>query len=179
MVYSINPDQPEETIRLLSWQPLGKIKSILKTLNPSNRRRDSGDFLKVSTNQFNSCWLAPDGVTIVPEVYDLARSNALVEGYPGKVLYGADEYLKRTVRFNVGPKGHLSEPQLFAEKGEFGSAVDGEGNVYIADGQVYVFNSSGKEIGMIETPERPSTVAVAGDTLFITGRNALYAVRLK
>jgi hypothetical protein len=179
MVYSINPDQPEETIRLLSWQPLGKKKNILKTLNPSNRRRDSGDFLKVSTNQFNSCWVAPDGVTIVPEVYDLARSNALVEGYPGKVLYGIDEYLKRTVRFNVGPKGHLSEPQLFAEKGEFSSATDSEGNVYIADGQVYVFDASGKEIGMIETPERPSTIVVAGNTLFITGRNALYAVKLK
>lgn len=178
-VYSISPDRPEETVRSLSWQPLGKMKNILKTLNPSNRRRDSGDFLKVSTNQFNSCWVAPDGVTIVPEVYDLARSNALVEGYPGKVIYGSDEYLKRTVRFNVGPKGHLSEPQLFAEKGEFSSAVDGEGNVYIADGQVYVFDASGKEIGMIETPERPSTIVVAGDTLFITGRNALYAVKLK
>lgn len=179
LVYAMNADQPEETMHLLPKIPVDNVKSIVKTLNPSNRRRDSGDFLKVSTNRFNSCWLAPDGVTIVPEVYDLARSNALVEGYPGKVIYGSDEYLKRTVRFNVGPKGHLSEPQLFAEKGEFSSAVDGGGNVYIADGQVYVFDASGKEIGMIETPERPSTIAVAGDTLFITGRNALYAVKLK
>lgn len=179
LVYAMNPDQPEETMHLLQKVPLEKVTGIVKTLNPSNRRRDSGDFLKVSTNQFNECWLAPDGVTIVPVVYDLARSNALVEGYPGKVLYGADEYLKRTVRFNVGPEGHLSEPQLFAEKGEFSSAVDSRGNVYIADGQVYVFDPSGKEINMIETPERPSTITVAGDTLFITGRSALYAVKLK
>lgn len=178
-VYSINTDRPDETIRRLLWLPLGKVHHFVKTLNPSNRRRDSGDFLKVSTNLFNSCWIAPDMVTIVPQVYDLARSNALVEGYPGKVLYGADEYLKRTVRFTVGPKGHLSEPKLFAEKGEFGSALDSVGNVYIADGQVYVFDSSGKEINMIETPERPSTVTVAGDTLFITSRNALYAFKLK
>ena len=166
-------------MHLLQKVPVEKVTGIVKTLNPSNRRRDSGDFLKVSTNQFKECWLAPDGVTIVPVVYDLARSNALVEGYPGKVLYGADEYLKRTVRFNVGPQGHLSEPQLFAEKGEFSSAVDSQGNVCIADGQVYVFDPSGKEINMIETPERPSTITVAGDTLFITGRNALYAVKLK
>ncbi len=179
LVYAMNPDQPEESMHLLPKVPLEKVTSIVKTLNPSNRRRDSGDFLKVSTNQFKECWLAADGVTIVPVVYDLARSNALVEGYPGKVLYGADEYLKRTVRFNVGPQGHLSEPQLFAEKGEFSSAVDSQGNVYIADGQVYVFDPSGKEVNMIETPERPSTVTVAGDTLFITGRNALYAVKLK
>ena len=179
LVYAMNPDQPEESMHLLQKVPVEKVTGLVKTLNPSNRRRDSGDFLKVSTNQFTECWLAPDGVTIVPVVYDLARSNALVEGYPGKVLYGADEYLKRTVRFNVGPQGHLSEPRLFAEKGEFSTAVDSQGNVYIADGQVYVFDPSGKEINMIETPERPSTITVAGDTLFITGRNALYAVKLK
>ncbi|MCF0070354.1 SMP-30/gluconolactonase/LRE family protein [Dyadobacter sp. CY261] len=182
LVYSINTDKPEETIRRLLWLPLGKKKDIVKTLNPSNRRRDSGDLLKVSTNEFNTCWVAPDLVTIVPEIYDLARSNALVEGYPGKVLYGTDEYLKRTFRFNVGPKGHLSEPQLFAEKGEFSSAVDREGNVYIADGQIYVFDPSGKEINLIETPERPSTIVLAGEngnTLFITGRNGLYAIRVK
>jgi len=179
LVYAMNPDQPEETMHLLQKMPLDKVTGIVKTLNPSNRRRDSGDFVKVSTNTFKECWLAPDGVTIVPVVYDLARSNALVEGYPGKVLYGTDEYLKRTVRFNVGPQGHLSDPQLFAEKGEFSTAADGQDNVYIADGQVYVFDSSGKEMGMIETPERPSTLTVSGDTLFITGRNALYAVKLR
>ncbi|MGG7661305.1 glycosyl hydrolase family 28-related protein [Dyadobacter sp. BHUBP1] len=179
LVYAINPNQPEESIHLLRKVAIESVTGIVKTLNPSNRRRDSGDFLKVSTNPFKECWLAPDGVTIVPAVYDLARSNALVEGHPGKVLYGADEYLKRTVRFKVGPQGHLMEPRLFAEKGEFSSAVDREGNVYIADGQVYVFDPSGKEINVIETPERPSTVIVAGNTLFMTGRNALYAVKLK
>lgn len=182
LVYAMNPEQPEETMHLLQKVPVEKVAGIVKTLNPSNRRRDSGDFLKVSTNQFKECWLAPDGVTVVPAVYDLARSNALVEGYPGKVLYGADEYLKRTVRFNVGPQGHLSEPRLFIEKGEFSSTVDDQGNVYIADGQVYVFDPSGKEINMIETPERPATIVLAGknsDTLFITGRGALYAVKVK
>lgn len=181
-VYSINVDKPEETIRPLLWLPLGKKKDVVKTLNPSNRRRDSGDFLKVSTNLFNACWVAPDMVTIVPQVYDLARSNALIEGYPGKVVYGADEYLKRTFRFTVGPKGHLSDPQLFAEKGEFSSAVDNQGNVYIADGQIYVFDPSGKEINVIETPERPATIVFGGknnDTLFITGRTGLYAIKIK
>jgi sugar lactone lactonase YvrE len=183
LVYAMNPDQPEETMHLLEKEPLGKVSKIEKTLNPSNRRRDSGDFSKVSTNQFNECWLAPDGVTIIPVVYDLARSNALIEGISlGKVVYGADEYLKRTVRFNVGSNGHLTDPQIFAEKGEFSSAVDRDGNVYIADGQIYVYDPSGKEINLIETPERPSTIVFGGennDTLFITGRNGLYSVRVE
>ena len=60
--------------------------SVVKTLNPSNRRRDSGDFLKVSTNQFKECWLAPDGVTIVPAVYDLARSMRWSKGTRAKLF---------------------------------------------------------------------------------------------
>lgn len=182
LVYTMNPDQPEESMHLLPKVPLEQVAKITKTLNPSNRRRDSGDFNKVSTNQFTECWLAPDGTTVVPVVYDLARSNALIEGYPGKLVYGADEYLKRTVRFTVGPKGHLSDPQLFAEKGEFSSAVDEQGNVYIADGQIYVFDPSGNEIRMIETPERPATIVFGGknnDTLFITGRTGLYAIKIE
>lgn len=182
LVYAMNPEKPEETMHLLKKVPLGTVSNVFKTLNPSNRRRDSGDFNKVSTNQFQECWLAPDGITIIPVVYDLARSNALVEGFPGKVLYGADEYLKRTVQFNVGKEGHLSEPQLFAEKGEFSSAVDSDGNVYIADGQIYIYDKTGKPIGDIIIPERPATIVFGGkdnQTLFITGRTALYSVKIK
>jgi polygalacturonase len=182
LVYSMDPDSAEETIQLLDKVSLNKVTTIAKTLNPSNRRRDSGDFYKVSINKFIECWLAPDGQTVIPVVYDLARSNALVEGYPSKTLYGADEYLKRTVKFTVGKEGHLSDPQIFAEKGEFGSAVDAEGNVYIADGQIYKFDQTGKSLGVIEVPERPSTIVFGGildDTLFITTRNSLYGVKIK
>ncbi|WP_138483395.1 glycosyl hydrolase family 28-related protein [Dyadobacter bucti] len=182
LVYAMNPDQPEETMHLLEKAPLEKVAKIHKTLNPSNRRRDSGDFNNVSTNNFKECWIAPDGVTIIPVVYDLARSNSLIEGFPGKPLYGADEYLKRTVKFNVGPKGYLTDPQIFTEKGEFSSTVDDEGNVYIADGQIYIYDKTGKQIGEIEVPERPSTIVIGGEnnrTLFITTRNSLYATGIK
>ena len=182
LVYSMDPEHPEETIHLLDKLPIDSVKNIQKTLNPSNRRRDSGDFNKVSTNKFAECWVAPDGVTIIPVVYDLARSNALIEGVPGKVLYGADEYLKRTVRLNVGPQGYLSDPKIFAEKGEFSSTVDDQGNVYIADGQIYIFDKDGKALGEIEVPERPATIVLGGEnnnTLFITGRTAFYSVKVK
>ncbi|TLU99614.1 gluconolaconase [Dyadobacter luticola] len=181
LVYAMNPDQPEETMHLLEKMPVEKLANIQKTLNPSNRRRDSGDFTKVSTNNFTECWVAPDGVTVVPVVYDLARSNALVEGFPGKVMYATDEYLKRTYRFNVGSKGHLIDPQIFAEKGEFSSAVDSQGNVYIADGQIYVYDKTGKEINVIEVPERPTTIVIGGkenNMLYVTTRNGFYAKKL-
>lgn len=181
LIYSIDPNHPEETIKLLPKVPVSEVKQIYKTLNPSNRRRDSGDFNKVSANKFSHYYLAPDGVTAIPVVYDLARSNSLTNAYPGKPLYTTDEYLKRTVKFNVGKEGYLSDPEIFVEKGEFSSATDHKGNVYVADGQIYYYDPKGSLIGEITTPERPSTIVFGGNdgqTLYITGRNSLYRVQI-
>jgi len=52
-----------------------------------------------------------------------------------------------------------------------------QGNVYIADGQVYVYDSSGKQIKVIKVPERPTSLTFGGKdgkTLFVTGHNGLY-----
>lgn len=182
LAYSIDPKNPEETIRLMDRVPIENVKTVYKTLNPANRRRDSGDFTKVSAYKFKDYFVAPDGMTVIPVVYDIARSNSLVEGYPGKTLYGTDEYLKRTYKLDVGKEGYLSNPKLFAERGEFCSAVDKDGNVYIADGQVYVYDKTGKLLKEIDVPERPSTMVFGGkdgNTLYITARSALYSIKVK
>ena len=89
-----------------------------------------------------------------------------------------DEYDKRTVRLDVDSGGYLSGLIPFAEKGEFSAAQDKQGNVYVADGDIYVFDKNGKQTGRIRTPERPTTITFGGkdkNTLFITGRSALYS----
>jgi sugar lactone lactonase YvrE len=58
-------------------------------------------------------------------------------------------------------------------------AVDKKGNVYIAAGQVYVYDRSGKLVDTILVPERPSQLlfgGLNGHTLFILARSSLYAV---
>jgi hypothetical protein len=182
LVYSVNPANPEETIRKLERIQMGSIDNVYKALYPSNRWRDYHDFNTISVNRDSLCFLAPDGKTIIPICYDLARSCALVEAIPGKPMYAADEYDKRTVRLSVDSKGYVSDLKHFAEKGEFSSIPDIAGNVYVADGQVYIFNNEGKQTGMIAVPERPSTITFGGKdgkTLFITGRNALYCVEFR
>jgi sugar lactone lactonase YvrE len=86
------------------------------------------------------------------------------------------------VRLDADSKGYVSGLKYFAEKGEFSSIPDKQGNVYIADGDIYIFNNEGKQTGIIHVPERPSTLALAGKdgkTLFITGRSALYRVETR
>jgi sugar lactone lactonase YvrE len=123
--------------------------------------------------------VASDGVTIIPIVYDLARSTALAEAYPGKLLYTTDEYDKRTVSMIVSKEGYASDLKYFVERGEFASVTDAQGNVYIADGQLYIYNSAGKQIGEIKEPERPTGITFGGKdhkTLYITGHNSLYSL---
>lgn len=181
LVYSLNPNHPEETVQLLKKVPMGSVANLYKALYPSNRWRDFHDFNTVSVNRAEECWLAPDERTIVPVCYDLARSCALAEAFPGKPMFAADEYDKRTVKMDVDPKGYLSNLSYFAEKGEFCSIPDQSGNVLVADGDLYTFDQNGKETGMISTPERPTSLVFGGksrNTLFVTGKTSLYRIDL-
>ncbi|MDP4209290.1 MAG: glycosyl hydrolase family 28-related protein [Bacteroidota bacterium] len=182
LVYAVNPDNAEETIQKLDKVAMGTINPVYKALYPSNRWRDYHDFNEVSLNRSEECFVAPDGKTIIPVCYDLARSCALVEAFPGKPLYAVDEYDKRTVKYAVDAKGYISDLKYFAEKGEFSSVPDNQGNVYVADGEIYVYDRDGKQTQIIRVPERPSSIvfdSVNGSTLFITGRTALYRVAVK
>ena len=78
--------------------------------------------------------------------------------------------------------GSLKNFRLFAEQGGESVAVDSRGNVYIAAGQVHVYDPAGKRIDTIEVPERPIQLMFGGadrKTLFIAARTSLYSVRMK
>ena len=179
-VYSVDPENPDGSIHLLPRVPMGSIAHPFKVLYPAHRWRDYHDFNTVSVNKPEECFVAPDGVTIIPVVYDLARSTALATGYPGQPLYLIDEYDKRTVRTDVSPEGYLSDLTYFAERGEFSTITDKSGYVYIADGEVYRYDPQGKKTGLIPTPERPTSITFGKDqkTLYITGHHSLYEVAI-
>jgi len=181
-VYSIDPNNPEETIKALPKAPMGSISPVHKALYPSNRWRDFHDFNTVVMFKPEECFVAPDGKTIIPNQYDLARGSSLLEAYPGKPFYASDEYDKRMVRMDVAADGTLSNLEYFVEWGEFGSAVDEDGNLYVADGHIYIFDKNGNKKGMIQVPERPTSIQFGGkdgNTLFLTSRSGLFRIKIK
>jgi sugar lactone lactonase YvrE len=72
--------------------------------------------------------------------------------------------------------------KLFAERGGNAVVTDARGNVYIADGNVSVYDKHGRQTGTLETPERATGLAFGGPdkrTLFIGARSSLYAIQTR
>ena len=60
--------------------------------------------------------------------------------------------------------------------------IDNEGNVYLSNKYVSVFDKTGKKITSIEVPEMPSNLCFGGkkrDILFITARTSVYTLKMK
>ncbi len=113
---------------------------------------------------------------------DVLRTFRIAPAIKGKAFYAINEAGLNTWSFKVGPDGTLSEAKLFANEGGESLAVDNQGNVYIAAGQILVFNPEGEQIDVIEVPQRPTSFVFGGKdgkTLFITARTSLYSVRTK
>ena len=113
---------------------------------------------------------------------DILRTFRIAPAIKGKTFYATNEAGLKTWSFKVGPDGTLSDAKLFVNEGGESLAVDNQGNVYIAAGQILVFNPEGEQIDVIEVPQRPTSFVFGGDdhkTLFITARTSLYGVRTK
>jgi hypothetical protein len=141
-------------------------------------------------------YLSPDGTTFISagkdfvagtmswgiKSSDLLRSFSLAAAMPGRPFYVTSEAEVMTWTGTLGPDGNFTAFKPFVQQGGEGVAVDAEGNVYLAAGQIYVYKPSGKLIDTIETPERPIQLAFGGKdgrTLFIAARSSLYGVRTR
>lgn len=98
---------------------------------------------------------------------------------PGKKFYLVQDEIHKTYSFDVLANGALSNPLLFAERGDYQAIADKLGNVYIVAENIYVYDKNGKQINEIEVPERPSSITFGGindSTLFISARSSLYCI---
>lgn len=194
-VYTFNPNSPEENIALLKPQPASKRPGLTAVL-PVNYWRNENDFMQAVPVSKPYQYVSLDGTTFIPagedfvtgalyygtKMADLLRAFSLAQAVPGHPFYSSDESQEKTYVSNVGPDGTLMDTKLFAEQGGEGVAQDEEGNVFIAAGQIYVYNASGKLIDTIDVPERPIDILFGGKdgrTLFILTHNSLYSVQTK
>src|ERR1700691_5249921 len=194
-VYSFKPGSEDDGITVLPAVPAEPRPGMIPVL-PAGYWRNENDFLEASFARKPWQFISPDGSTFLPagepfvngELYygtklnDLLRGFGLAPAVKGQPYYVTNESGETTYVGIVGEDGTLSNLRLFAERGGESVAVDEKGNVYIAAGQVFVYNPAGELIDTIDIPERPSQLLFGGsdrDTLFILARSSLYAVQTR
>jgi gluconolactonase len=72
--------------------------------------------------------------------------------------------------------------RLYAGVASDGMTIDNEGNVYLTQYDVLVYDSAGRLIETIDTPEAPTNLSFGGSdngTLFITTRTGLYSIGVR
>jgi len=110
----------------------------------------------------------------------LVQSSNLAAFSPGDKHYVTSEDDGKTYRVKLN-KNETLATSVFVERGGTSVIEDSAGHVYIASDQVYIYNPQGQQIGILESPERPGSLALGGPdrrTLFIGARSSLYAIRL-
>jgi hypothetical protein len=148
-------------------------------------------------------YVSPDGSLVLPavrvwpqpanEVYPGSdftgwrwsnNLNALgfITANPGARIYVSNESEDITYGATVNPDGSLGALKPFVNRGGESVTTDSAGNVYVANGQIFVYDPSGKEIGRIDVPERPLQI-LFGDTdrrtLYILTHHTLYGVKMQ
>jgi hypothetical protein len=127
-----------------------------------------------------------DGKTALPAMpgpmfRPLHESSQLDQFRPGDTRLIVSEEDEKTWGGSLGADGRMMV-KLFAERGGTSVVEDQAGNVYIASGEVYVYDRDGKAAGVLEVPERPGSLCFGGQdgrTLFIGARGSIYAIQTR
>lgn len=113
------------------------------------------------------------------------RPNGIALSPDEKYLYVNDTFSGEIRRFEITGNGELKNESVFAEVGEAsdtgaadGMKVDSEGRLYsTGPGGIHVFAADGREVEMIEMPERATNLGWGGENrniLFITTPSNIY-----
>jgi hypothetical protein len=140
-------------------------------------------------------YVSPDGSLTLPAYrvfqqgppdYRAMRFSDALDTYgfttakPGQRVFVTNSSENKTYSGLVGQQGAITDLKPFANRGGESVATDGEGRVYVANGQVFVYAPDGRELGRVDIPERPLQLIFGGPgkrTLFVLTHHALYAVR--
>jgi hypothetical protein len=113
---------------------------------------------------------------------DNLDTYGFITAKPGQRVYVSSESEDITYSATVNPDGSLADLKPFAQRGGESVAVDGNGNVYVANGQIVVYSPSGKQVAEIDVPERPLQLIFGGldhKTLFILAHHGLFATHVR
>ena len=181
-VWSINPENKDASFTALPLVKSASLSGLKRVWHPSTRRRP--DFTPIAERMPEYSYLATDGVTSIPETFDLFRCSSVFPVTPNQKdpVYVVDELNKLSVAFTVNPDGTLKRGAKTIPFGQYCNITDAQGNIYVADGDIAIFDRDGKPVRRIHMEDRPISLVFGGkngEFLFITTSRGLYAARIK
>lgn len=141
-------------------------------------------------------YVSPDGSLVLPAFRvwnqgpddhqgwrwsDTLDAHGLVAAAPGGRVFLTNASENRTYSGLVGEAGQVTDLKTVADRGGESVARDAAGRLYVANGQVFVYQADGKLLRRIDVPERPLQLLIGGanhETLFILTHHALYAAAI-
>jgi hypothetical protein len=142
-------------------------------------------------------YVSPDGSLVLPAYRVWKQGPTNYQGYrfsdtldtygfvmakTGGQVVVSNGSESRVYRGRVGEGGSLTELKLLTERGGESVAVDGKGRLFVANGQIFVYDADGKALGRIDTPERPLQLIFGGpggQSLFVLTHHSLYRLDVK
>ncbi len=112
---------------------------------------------------------------------DTLDAHGLVAAEPGARVTLTNASENRTYSGLVGEGGKVTDLKIVADRGGESVARDASGNLYVANGQVFVYGPDGALVRRIDVPDRPLQLLIGGTdrrTLFILTHHALYSANL-
>jgi len=113
---------------------------------------------------------------------DSLQAHGLVTAPVGQRVVFTNGSENRTFSGVVNEGGGLTNLKQLANRGGESAAMGPDGNVYVANGQVFIYGADGKQKGRIDVPERPLQLIFGGAdkrTLYILTHHSLYATQVK
>lgn len=141
-------------------------------------------------------YVSPDGSLVLPAYRvlrqgpadhlgyrwsDTLQTHGFVTARVGERLVFTNGSENRTFSGLLNPGGGITDLKPAASRGGESAAVDAAGNVYVANGQIFIYGPDAQEKGRIDVPERPLQIIFGGPdkrTLFILTHHSLYATQI-
>jgi len=112
---------------------------------------------------------------------DSLQAHGFVSAPVGQRVVFTNSSENRTYSGVVNEGGGLTDLTLLAKRGGESAALAPNGDLYVANGQVFIHDRNGKPKGRFDVPERPLQLIFGGPgkrTLFILGHHTLYAAQV-